>query len=282
MERQKLLVIDDTTSIISPWKKELRKYFETMEAIGAHEAVTKIRENNFAAVIVNLSLSHIDGQSVALKIKELFPHVPLIVIARQSEINLVRHIAGFGISGFLFIPFEARQLLEMLQRILKIDLKQVEAETEKEKDTEKKMNNNNKKEKENEADLPSLYYEGQSFLAREEIDNAINVFNKILQVKRVKDSWKRYRDESYFQLARCFFKKGDYTKSLSLLKEYLQLGALTDNYKEGYFVAAQCYEKLNQPQKAILIYKKLVDLPPMDSVSTRAKKRLRALMGNHK
>jgi len=274
MEKLNILVLDNTTSLISPWKGELKKYFNLVEAVGGFEAVAKLKQQEFILVILNLSIRSFDGTEALIKIRKIKPEIPVIVIADKTDARFIKNAANYGINGYFFLPIEVTEFLTMIEKVTKLNLMDIANNVM----TEEKVKEQQKMEKEQENDLedvPSIYYEGQSYLARGETDKAMEVFNKILNVKRVKDTWRRFIEESYFQLGRCYIKKNDYKKAIDLFSQFIQKAPTNQYNKTAYFLTADCYENLNDTSKAISIYKKLVNMPPFDAVSTQARKKLK-------
>lgn len=276
MEKKNILVLDNTTSLVSPWKAEIKKYFNLIEAVGGFEALAKLKSDEYVLAIINLSIRTFDGLDAVRKIREKYPQLPIIVLADKSDVRFIKNAAMFGIHGYFFLPVEVTDLLSLVQKLSGVNLIEIAnalAREEKEKEEQKVA-----KEKEEELeDVPAMYYEGQSHLARGEIQQAIEVFNQILNVKRLKDTWRRYMEDSYFQMGRCYLKLGDYRKAIELFSQFIQKAPTSQYNKTAYFLTAECYEKLNDIQKAINIYKKLVNMPPFDSVSTQARKKLKKL-----
>ncbi len=272
MEKKSILVVDNTTSLVSPWKNDLRKYFNLIEAVGGFEALAKLRQSEFSLVIINLSIHTFDGIDAVRKIREKHPKIPIIVLANKSDLRFIKNAAMYGIHGYFLFPIKVNELLNLVQKLTGVDLIEfVDALTNEKKEEKKEKKTNN----EELQDVPAMYYEGQSYLARGEIQEAINIFNQILQVKRLKDTWRRYIEDSYFQLGRCYMKLFDYKKAIEFLSQFIQKAPTSQYNKKAYFLTAECYEKLNDTSRAISIYKKLVNMPPYDSVSTQARKKLK-------
>jgi DNA-binding NarL/FixJ family response regulator len=275
MEKKNLLVLDNTTSIVSPWKGELRKYFNLIEAVGGFEALAKLRENKFSVAIINLSIRSFDGIDALKKIREKEPQLPIVVIADKSDIKFVKDAARYGIHGYFFIPVETSDILALILKITNTDLSSVIQQAE--KNGQEKLDKQSEENSKKEIDVVSLYYEAQGYFARGEIDKAIKIFNDIINIKHIKDTWRKYIEESIFHLARCYIKLNNIQKAIELLNIFIQRAPNSEYNKTAYFVLAECYESINETSKAIEIYKKLMNMPPFDAISTRARKKLKAL-----
>ncbi len=279
IEKKKILVVDNTTSIVSPWKNSVRLYFNPIEVIGGFEAISKLKQiPDIKCVIINLSLPGFNGLDVVIKIRELFKTIPIIVIAQKNDIRFIKNASSYGIHGYLITPFTGSQMLELLAKITKVNLAEIANQLSQEEEAAKKKKEEEEKKKEKElVDIPQLYYDGQSFLAREEIDEAIQTFMKIIKTKRLKDTWRRFVEDSYFQLGRCYIKKNELKKAIELFSLFIQKAPNSDNHKNAYLLIGECYEKMNNPEKALTIYKRIINMPPIDSVTTQARKRIKKL-----
>jgi len=60
----------------------------------------------------------------------------------------------------------------------------------------------------------------------------------------------------------------------------MQRAPNSDLYKQAYFLVGESYENMNNVSKALSIYKELINMPPFDSITTKARKKTKALQGN--
>ncbi len=278
MEKKSLLVVDNTTTLASPWKNDVRKYFNCMEVVGGFEAISKLKNNDITGIIVNLSIRTFNGLDVVIKIRDNYKSIPMLIIADKTDLRFVKNAAQFGIHGYFLYPVDSNALLNNLQKIIGIDFKQIDNQLAQE-ETQKIQANKEKEKKisDNEDDIPSLYYEGQSFLLHEKIDEAVGVFNKILNTKKFKDTWRKYLEDSLYQIGRCFIKMGQYKEAIDKFNQFIQKAPNSELHKNACYLVGECYENLNDINKAVIVFKKLIDMPPFDSVSTQARKKVKSL-----
>jgi len=280
VEKKNLLIVDNTTTLVSPWKMDLKKYFNCLEVVGGFEAHAKLRNNEISCIIVNVTIQSFNGLDVVVKIREKYKSIPIIVIADKSDLRFVKNAAQFGIHGYFLFPVNAEELFNTVLRLTGVSIAQLhnEMEIEKAQQEMKRMEMEKNKENKVEVDIPKLYYEGQSFLLHENIEKAIEVFEQILNVKKVKDTWRRFWEESIFQLGRCLIKQEKYKEAIDKMNLFMQRAPNSDFYKQAYFLVGECYEKMKNIEKAVSIYKKLINMPPFDSISTQARKRVKTLV----
>lgn len=92
--------------------------FETIHVVLGKEAISKIKNHKFEAVILDLGLPDMDGTEVCSKIRELSA-VPIIVAsARETELDRVT-VLEIGADDYLVKPFGIRELVARLHAVLR-------------------------------------------------------------------------------------------------------------------------------------------------------------------
>lgn len=274
--KKSLLIVDNTTALVSPWKKDLKIYFNCIEVVGGFEAISKLKTNDIDCTIVNLSIRSFNGLDVVLKIREKFKTMPILVFAEKSDLRFVKNSAQYGIHGYFLFPINENKLLNSLEKITGISLAQIINETAVE-DAQKEQEKREKEKKQESDDIPTLYYEGQSFLLHEDVESALQIFTTILNAKKLKDTWRKYREDSLYQIGRCFIKKNQYKNAIVKFNDFVTQAPNSELHKNAYLLMGECYENLNEISRAVSIYKKIINIPPFDSVTTQARKRIKKL-----
>ena len=283
VDKKNVLLVDNTTSMISPWKNDVKTYFNCIEVIGGFEAISKLKTGDFVGVIVNLSIRTFNGLDVVFNIRDKFRNVPIIVIADKSDIRFIKNAVEYGVKGYLLFPIKSEELLKSLEKATGISLIEMTnaIDTELQRNRLEESIKTEIPSEKKEDDIHALYYEGQSALLNEDIEKAINVFSQIFNINKVKDSARKYWEESIFQLGRCLIKKDQYKDGINKMELFMQRAPNSDLYKQAYLLVGECYETMNDINKALSIYKKLIDMPPFDSISTKARKKAKALQESH-
>ena len=108
-----------------------------------------------------------------------------------------------------------------------------------------------------------------------ECDQAIRIYEQVA-IKLKGDA----RIRSLIGLGRCLFKTGDHQKAVdNFVKVALFYEGSPEFASEALWWAGQCYEKLNQIDKAIQQYRELIQKYPNTKYFEEAKKRLEQLGG---
>lgn len=114
-----VLMIDDDIGLAKP----LKTYFERYDLYLDHaetplEGLGRVRKRDYALVILDIMLPGMDGFEVCRQLR-LFSDIPIIMLTARGEVT--DRIVGLelGADDYLSKPFEPRELVARIQRILK-------------------------------------------------------------------------------------------------------------------------------------------------------------------
>ena len=127
----KILVVDDDALFRNSMQRLLKLQHSHVDcASNGTEAINKIRENNYAAVILDLVLPDLEGMEIAQYIKEKDPYCSVIILTGMSSIISAKQAVRFGCFDYLTKPCEVDRVNRVLtngieQRRLKLELEKV-------------------------------------------------------------------------------------------------------------------------------------------------------------
>lgn len=122
MEKVRLLVIDDNSSLI----KLMKEYFDTtsninlaLSAKDGKEGIEKIKSNldNFDMIILDLVMPNKDGIEVLKYIKEEKIDKRIIVLTSYNTQEIIRKVSELGADYFILKPFDLDLLKEKILEI---------------------------------------------------------------------------------------------------------------------------------------------------------------------
>lgn len=100
----------------------------TLEAVGfsvvsaqdprAGLAIFAERAEEIVAVVLDLTMPHMDGQEAFRRLRQIRDDVPILLISGYNEQDAISRFAGKGLAGFLHKPFEPEALIGKLHDIL--------------------------------------------------------------------------------------------------------------------------------------------------------------------
>ena len=116
----RVLVVDDDENIVSAFEDFLRKEHCTMvSASSAEDALALVSHQTVSAVITDIRMKWQSGVTLLMKIKQLHPTLPVIIITGYPDLIPEADIKHYG-AEYLFVkPLELDQLREALRECLK-------------------------------------------------------------------------------------------------------------------------------------------------------------------
>jgi PAS domain S-box-containing protein len=116
-----ILLVDDEEVVRQVAKKILTSSgYEVVSAADGAEAVAIFRNDSarFAAVLLDLTMPHMDGEEAFRVLKEIHPTVRVLIMSGFNEQDTISRFVGRGVAGFLPKPFSAEMLLTRLRDVL--------------------------------------------------------------------------------------------------------------------------------------------------------------------
>ncbi len=117
-----VLVVDDEAVVRETAGRMLEAMgFRVLIAKNGLEAVECFRAEgkNIQAVLLDLTMPHLDGEGTFRKLSQLDPEVRVVLMSGFNEQDAVRRFIGVGLAGFLQKPFTTEDLRARLKAILR-------------------------------------------------------------------------------------------------------------------------------------------------------------------
>ena len=117
---KRILVVDDDQYILAIIVKVLSALgYECVAAVDGVEAVTRLKEAEFAVVITDMLMPKMNGMQLLAHIKAHHPGTDVLVITGHSETFIYSSIINAGGSDFILKPFDNDELAAKLARIFR-------------------------------------------------------------------------------------------------------------------------------------------------------------------
>ncbi len=113
-----LLVDDEPTARAVARELAESMGFQVLEAADGLEAVAlfELRHSEIAAVLMDLTMPHMDGRQAFLRMHQADPEIPVVLTSGYSEQDVLVDFLGKGLAGFLPKPYQSSQFLSVLRR----------------------------------------------------------------------------------------------------------------------------------------------------------------------
>lgn len=120
MDKINILWADDEIDLLKPQLLFLeKKGYEVITVTNGYDAIEEIEENNSIDVVfLDESMPGITGLETLSKIKDLLPNIPVVMITKNEEENVMEEALGSQISDYLIKPVNPNQILLTLRRII--------------------------------------------------------------------------------------------------------------------------------------------------------------------
>lgn len=118
-ERFKILVVDDEPAVVNGLRLVLAESgYQVKTAASGQEGLKAFESENFDLVIVDLQLPDIEGIQVLRRIKEMSPGTEVIIITGYGSVAKAVEATKAGAFYFVEKPFEADELLVLVEKAL--------------------------------------------------------------------------------------------------------------------------------------------------------------------
>lgn len=114
-----ILWVDDEIELLKPHILFLEtKGFVTTPCNGGQEALELIKQNNYEVVLLDENMPGLDGLETLALIKEYAPNLPVVMITKNEEEDIMDDAIGAKIDDYLIKPVNPKQVLLSLKKII--------------------------------------------------------------------------------------------------------------------------------------------------------------------
>jgi tetratricopeptide (TPR) repeat protein len=128
-------------------------------------------------------------------------------------------------------------------------------------------------------DITEMFYEAVSLYSQEKYKDALPLYQKILDIKTLKnDSETKIFEKAHFEIGRCFLKLNSFKEAVNYLSTMIKKFPHSDNVKNAFLHIGIAFEMAGAKDKAVAYYSKVAVMEPAgDVVSKQAAKKLKEL-----
>ncbi len=127
------------------------------------------------------------------------------------------------------------------------------------------------------SDTAQTYYKAVSLISQEKYEDAYNEFKTIINSSNDEE----YISKSQYEMGRCLYYMKRFDNCIRLFTTWISKYPKHPDLKDALFFIAGSHEAMNNNDRAISIYKKVIAITPdTESLYTKARKALRKLEGD--
>jgi two-component system, chemotaxis family, chemotaxis protein CheY len=120
----KVLVVEDSPSMRSYVVNIIESGHDDVEIVEAengYEALKTLPHHKFDAILTDINMPDINGLELVsfLKNHPIYKTIPIMVISTESTAEDRNRAAALGAEEYLVKPFEAKELVDKLRKMLK-------------------------------------------------------------------------------------------------------------------------------------------------------------------
>lgn len=114
-----LLWVDDEIELLKAYIIFLQKKdYEVVTASNGQDALDLVRERQFDLIFLDENMPGISGLETLKQIKEITPNVPVVMVTKSEEENIMEQAIGSKIADYLIKPVNPPQILLTLKKHL--------------------------------------------------------------------------------------------------------------------------------------------------------------------
>lgn len=122
-DRQTIMIVDDDPFIRRTLADSLELNYEVLLAGDGVDAAWVYERNaeRVAAIVTDLEMPRLNGQSLAEWVHHISPQLPVIIMSGTFEQHTVKELSRRPMTSFLGKPFETSQLEAILEQVLPVE-----------------------------------------------------------------------------------------------------------------------------------------------------------------
>ncbi len=119
LDQKRILWVDDEIDSLRPHMLFLEQRGYTVSgAVSGDDAIEMVRDQVFDLVLLDEMMPGKDGLTTLEEIKEIRPHLPVVMVTKSEEESLMDQAIGQKIDDYLVKPVNPTQVLSLVKRML--------------------------------------------------------------------------------------------------------------------------------------------------------------------
>ena len=115
MKAQRILIVDDDLFHRAAMEKVLQVYgYETLSCESGEDAVVKIKEHSFGALITDFRMQGMDGLQLIREARSIIPQISAVLVTGLETEEMRVKAGKQGVNGFFSKPVEWDELIGFL------------------------------------------------------------------------------------------------------------------------------------------------------------------------
>jgi len=118
--RHTILLVDDDEQILISYDLMLRSagIGNIVAAQDSRNVMPMLSEKDVAVIVLDLIMPHISGSELLSKINQDYPHIPVIVVTANDDLEIAVDCMKHGASDYLVKPVEKNRFMSSIKKVL--------------------------------------------------------------------------------------------------------------------------------------------------------------------
>ena len=114
----KILLVDDDNAVRSAFVRTFRRVLSIEACSGGDGALRSLEQHDFDLAFVDYSMPHMDGVTLARKIRERTPQLPCVLLTAHADANAVQEALAAGVVALVLRkPWDRETIMDVVGRI---------------------------------------------------------------------------------------------------------------------------------------------------------------------
>ncbi len=117
-----VMIVDDEEHVVESQTNLLksRGINNILSTRDSREVMSLLHDNVVELILLDLRMPHISGEEILLRVKDEFPHIPVIIVTGTDEIDVAVKCMKVGASDYMVKPVEESRLISGVKRAMEL------------------------------------------------------------------------------------------------------------------------------------------------------------------
>ena len=118
-DKKKILICDDEEGIRESLKLILGEKYDLVFTCSGKECLEQLdKEKDIRLVLLDIKMPKQNGIEITKEIKRLYPHIKVIIVTGYGSMEIVQEATNAGAVDYIVKPFESKEILKKISKIL--------------------------------------------------------------------------------------------------------------------------------------------------------------------
>lgn len=117
--KKSILICDDEEGVRESLKLILEKDYALTSTMDGFGAIEKAKQKQFDLIILDIKMPKLTGVDTLKELKKVSPQIKVIIATGYKSAEIVKEVSTLGANDYIMKPFETKEVLSKITRLLK-------------------------------------------------------------------------------------------------------------------------------------------------------------------